>query len=79
MNNIQLYCDRCGKLMYDKQQNIDEHRNSFIATLGASESGTWGKRYNEVAIKSDDGICDDCFSSFLAIAEILRDWSVCEN
>ena len=74
MRNEQYYCDRCGKLLWDKKIGINEPRHSVLVVFGYSRSGTWGERADKASYESVDGLCDDCFKGWWELGNKVNDW-----
>jgi hypothetical protein len=70
LRNEQMFCDRCGKLLYDKKQGIEETRHQLTVVLGYSAIGEWGYREDGINYISSTGFCLDCF--YLTWLEMAR-------
>jgi hypothetical protein len=75
MRETKILCDRCKTTLYDSESGCNLPRYSVTLTFGYSESRTWGHRMDLVDLKSDDGLCEECFKEWWEWGNKLREWS----
>ena len=73
--NRQIFCRRCDKLLVDDRTGVSEWRNSVSVRMWYSASGTWGTGRELLNYDIGEGLCDDCFAEWWAIAMLFRKWA----
>ena len=71
--NEQHYCDKCGTLIYDKRQGIDDRHVALIVFGYSGNIKAWGYRENAVN-KAYDHLCSECFAQWVDLAALCRAW-----
>ena len=70
--NLQILCPKCGVLVHDEWQGIED-RHAFVMTMGYSDCQTWGLRRNHVDTSSEN-LCSKCYGEWEQITLFAKAW-----